>query len=92
MEPEAPEAPLQLAQLWETKRSLRSRARSEGKLLLWCTEASKGIPSMKAIKLNFEVLEAALRWWISMNDEPKTFPIDAMREEAPGLLNWCFHV
>ena len=75
-----------LARLWEEDRVLRARGRETKALTKWSNPKVRGIPSMKAINLNAELLLHVARVWCPLVPQAKSPPIPLLRKEA-GLLD-----
>ena len=74
-----------LSRMLEEHADLRQRILEKPDQILtrWPTRASVGVASVKAMALNFKALEVVAKWWTSAIDQPKTVPIDLMRDEVP---------
>ena len=75
----------QLASAWEACPLIRQTMRDDGKLLSWPSKATTGVASQAALVQNRVVVRIAIEQWASVCTEPKSLPIDWVREEVPGI-------
>lgn len=71
-----------LAERWESNTALRRRIRETGKMTSWKNEKVVGLASVEAMTFNLPALEMLADWWSSHESEPKSVPIDLVRQEA----------
>ena len=78
----------ELATAWERSRSIRERLLSPEHPFLsrWPNMNSVGVPSVKAMNMNSEVLQIMAEIWCPKRSFPKTMPIQLLRLEAPQVL------
>ena len=77
----------ELAALWDSHDVIRAQMRTSGKLLVWPTPASTGIPSKVSLKLNRWVVLLIIKVWGKHHASPKSPPIGWLRQEARQLKN-----
>lgn len=70
-----------LGLILEGDHDVRDYARTHRQLTDW-PEDAVGIPSSPAIGFNLRLLLHVLDWWSQQSDEPRTIPINIVREEA----------
>ena len=61
-------------------------------MLRWPSQQSIGVASVRAIKLNAEILCVVARFWVKYCHFPKTIPIDLLRAEAVWCLLMYRHI
>ena len=81
----------QLAKAWEANALVRQQLRDEQRLLSWPSKATTGVASQRALILNRVPVMVAVSEWAAVCNEPKSVPIDWIREEACGVYR-CLHV
>ncbi len=68
---------------WEADALLRNSGRHHGRLTVWPSPKSIGIPSAKACALNARVLEITAKWWIQHEATyPRIIPVAVLRDQA----------
>ena len=72
-----------LAEMWEADEGIRRRFVFEGKLLVWKSPSSTGVPSMQNAKLNYSVLQPMFHIWANACTSPRTPAMSTVRKEAP---------
>ena len=71
-----------LAKSWKKHHELREDIMREGRVLFWPTTETTGIISMAALKLNVNLLLLAAQKWVPQKKNPKTVPVDWVKEEV----------
>ena len=74
-----------LAALLEDDPVVRDRFRDAGFCTRWPSQSSIGVASVKAMALNYRILELVALWWCPRCDGPAVIPIDLARKEV--LIN-----
>ena len=72
----------QLAMAWEANPVIRQQMRDDGRLLQWPNKATTGVASQPALVMNRTAIQVALTEWATVCGEPKSLPIDWVREEV----------
>ena len=75
----------QLASAWEANAMIRQIMRDEGKLLSWPSKACTGVASQLALVQNRVAIKVVLEAWAAVCTEPKSLPIDWVRDEVTGI-------
>ena len=73
-----------LARLWEGHRASRERLvlGELCQLTRWPSPACVGVPSVRAMALNSDILEMLASIWCPVRSAPKAVPINYLRQEA----------
>lgn len=73
-----------LAKAWEAEPILRQNVLDEKfpYMTRWVNEKAVGIPSVRAMALNFWALEVLARVWVPLQDSPKCVPVEYLRKEV----------
>ena len=74
----------QLSSAWEANPLIRQQMRDDTRLLAWPSKATTGVASQPALVMNRTVVQIALMEWAAVCREPKSVPIDWVRDEVRG--------